>query len=94
MFGKDARSRNFIEQIKVDTSGKSKILGIYINPNEFPKSGLIVASSQNIYTYNPVYGNVNNSLKLKKEILAIIEYTKKGIVYQGLNKINPIYRMF
>ena len=32
--------------------------------------------------------------RLKKEILAIIEYTKKGIVYQGVNKINPIYRMF
>ncbi len=32
--------------------------------------------------------------RLKKEILAIIEYTKKGIVYQGINKINPIYRMF
>ena len=77
MFGKDARSRNFIEQIKVDTSGKSKILGIYINPNEFPKSGLIVASSQNIYTYNPVYGNVNNSLKLKKEIL-YVTYNKKS----------------
>ena len=30
MFGKDARSRNFIEQIKVDTSGKSKILGNYL----------------------------------------------------------------
>ena len=77
MFGKDARSRNFIEQIKVDTSGKSKILGIYINPNEFPKSGLIVASTQTIYTYNPVYGSVNNSLKLKKGIL-YVTYNKKS----------------
>ena len=34
MFRND--NRNFIEQIKVDTSGKSKILGIFINPNEFP----------------------------------------------------------
>ena len=75
MFRND--NRNFIEQIKVDTSGKSKILGIYINPNEFPKSGLIVASSQCIYTYNPVYGNVNNSLKLKKEIL-YVTYNKKS----------------
>ena len=75
MFRND--NRNFIEQIKVDTSGKSKILGIYINPNEFPKSGLIVASSQYIYTYNPVYGNINNSLKLKKEIL-YVTYNKKS----------------
>ena len=75
MFRSD--DRNFIEQIKVDTSGKSKILGIYINPNEFPKSGLIVASSQYIYTYNPVYGNVNNSLKLKKEIY-YVTYNKKS----------------
>ena len=75
MFHND--NRNFIEQIKVDTSGKSKILGIYINPNEFPKSGLIVASTQSIYTYNPVYGNVNNSLKLKKEIL-YVTYNKKS----------------
>ena len=69
MFRND--NRNFIEQIKVDTSGKSKILGIYINPNEFPKSGLIVVSFQCKYTYNPVYGNINNSLKLKKEILYV-----------------------
>ena len=75
MFRND--NRNFIEQIKVDTSGKSKILGIYINPNEFPKSGLIVASTQCVCTYNPVYGNVNNSLKLKKEIL-YVTYNKKS----------------
>ncbi len=75
MFRND--NRNFIEQIKVDTSGKSKILGIFINPNEFPKSGLIVASSQCIYTYNPVYGNINNSLKFKKEIL-YVTYNKKS----------------
>jgi len=75
MFRND--NRNFIEQIKVDTSGKSKILGIFINPNEFPKSGLIVASSHCIYTYNPVYGNINNSLKLKKEIL-YVTYNKKS----------------
>ena len=77
MFGKDGRTRNFVEQIKVDNSGKSKILGIYINQNEFPKSGLIVASSQCIYTYNPVYGNINNSLKLKKEIL-YVTYNKRS----------------
>ena len=38
--------RNFIEQIKVDAAGKSKILGIYINQNEFPKSGLIIVSTK------------------------------------------------
>ena len=50
MFKND--NRNFIEQIKVDASGKSKILGIFINQNEFPKSGLIVVSTKGIYTYN------------------------------------------
>lgn len=75
MFKND--NRNFIEQIKVDASGKSKILGIYINQNEFPKSGLIVISTKGIYTYNPVYGNINNSKNLKKEIL-YVKYNKKS----------------
>ncbi len=75
MFKND--NRNFIEQIKVDASGKSKILGIYINQNEFPKSGLIVVSTKGIYTYNPVYGNINNSKNLKKEIL-YVKYNKKS----------------
>ena len=70
-------NRNFIEQIKVDASGKSKILGIYINQNEFPKSGLIVVSTKGIYTYNPVYGNINNFKNLKKEIL-YVTYNKKS----------------
>ena len=75
MFKND--NRNFIEQIKVDASGKSKILGIYINQNEFPKSGLIVVSTKGIYTYNPVYGNINNFKNLKKEIL-YVTYNKKS----------------
>ena len=75
MFKND--NRNFIEQIKVDASGKSKILGIYINQNEFPKSGLIVVSTKGIFTYNPVYGNINNSKNLKKEIL-YVKYNKKS----------------
>ena len=75
MFKND--NRNFIEQIKVDASGKSKIMGIYINQNEFPKSGLIVVSTKGIYTYNPVYGNINNSKNLKKEIL-YVKYNKKS----------------
>ena len=75
MFKND--NRNFIEQIKVDASGKTKILGIYINQNEFPKSGLIVVSTKGIYTYNPVYGNINNSKNLKKEIL-YVKYNKKS----------------
>ena len=75
MFKND--NRNFIEQIKVDASGKSKILGIYINQNEFPKSGLIVVSTKGIYTYNPVYGNINNFKNLKKEIL-YVKYNKKS----------------
>ena len=75
MFKND--NRNFIEQIKVDVSGKSKILGIFINQNEFPKSGLIVVSTKGIYTYNPVYGNINNFKNLKKEIL-YVKYNKKS----------------
>ena len=75
MFKND--NRNFIEQIKVDASGKSKILGIYINQNEFPKSGLIVVSTKGIYTYNPVYGNINNFKNLKKDIL-YVTYNKKS----------------
>ena len=75
MFKND--NRNFIEQIKVDNSGKAKILGIYINQNEFPKSGLIVVSTKGIYTYNPVYGNINNFKNLKKEIL-YVKYNKKS----------------
>ena len=75
MFKND--NRNFIEQIKVDASGKSKILGIYINQNEFPKSGLIIVSTKGIYSYNPVYGNINNFKNLKKEIL-FTSYNKKS----------------
>ena len=75
MFKND--NRNFIEQIKVDASGKSKILGIYINQNEFPKSGLIVVSTKGINTYNPVYGNINNFKNLKKDIL-YVTYNKKS----------------
>ena len=72
MFKSDGR--NFIEQIKVDTS---KIMGIYINPNEFPKSGLIIVSTKGVYTYNPVYGNINNFINLKKEII-YVAYNKKS----------------
>ena len=72
MFKSDGR--NFIEQIKVDTS---KIMGIYINPNEFPKSGLIIVSTKGVYTYNPVYGNNNNFINLKKEII-YVAYNKKS----------------
>ena len=75
MFKND--NRNFIEQIKVDASGKAKILGIFINQNEFPKSGLIVVSNKGIYTYNPVYGNINNFKSLKKEII-YVAYNKKS----------------
>ena len=67
-------NRNFIEQIKVDTS---EILGIFINPSEFPKSGLIVVSKKSVYTYNPVYGTVNRSYKFKTEVL-YVAYNKKS----------------
>jgi hypothetical protein len=39
----------FVEQIKVDSRSESKILGCYINPIEFPNSGLIVVSNRGRY---------------------------------------------
>jgi hypothetical protein len=38
----------FIEQLKLDSRSVVKVLGIYINPNEFPKSGLIIVSNKGI----------------------------------------------
>jgi hypothetical protein len=41
-----SKNQTFIDQIKVDYSSKSKILGIYLSCNEFPDSGLIVVSNK------------------------------------------------
>jgi len=36
----------FIEQLKIDQRSECKVLGIYINPREFPHSGLIIISNK------------------------------------------------
>jgi hypothetical protein len=36
----------FIEQLKIDPRGELKILGIYLNPAEFPQSGLIIVTNK------------------------------------------------
>jgi hypothetical protein len=41
-----SKNQTFIEQIKIDYSSKSKILGIYLSCNEFPESGLIIVSNK------------------------------------------------
>jgi len=34
----------FIEQLKIDSRSELKILGIYLNPKEFPCAGLIIVT--------------------------------------------------
>lgn len=41
-----SNNKNFIDQIKFDEYKSIKIVGIYINPEEFTKSGLIVVSTK------------------------------------------------
>ena len=36
----------FIEQLKIDHRSEYKVLGIYINPHEFPQSGLIIIANK------------------------------------------------
>jgi hypothetical protein len=36
----------FIEQLKIDNRSENKILGTFINPGEFPASGLIIVSNK------------------------------------------------
>ena len=42
-------NKNFVDQIKLDEYKTMKIIGIYINPSEFTKSGLIVVTAKGIY---------------------------------------------
>ncbi len=44
-----SNNKNFIDQIKVDAYKSTKVVGIYINPSEFTKSGLIVISQKSNY---------------------------------------------
>lgn len=43
--------QTFIEQLKIDSKSENKIIGIFLNPTEFPKSGLIIISTKcnNLY---------------------------------------------
>jgi len=43
-----SNSNKFIDQLNVDSNKNTKIVGIYINPSEFIKSGLIVISQKGI----------------------------------------------
>jgi hypothetical protein len=36
----------FLEQLKIDTNSEKKVLAIYLNPLEFPKSGLIIVTNR------------------------------------------------
>jgi hypothetical protein len=36
----------FLEQLKIDTNSEKKILAIYLNPIEFPKSGLLIVANR------------------------------------------------
>lgn len=42
----------FIEQLKIDYRSENKVLGIYINPHEFPQSGLIIISNKSKKSFN------------------------------------------
>lgn len=39
-------SNTFVEQIKIDEKSSQKIIGIYLNPREFPFSGLITVTNK------------------------------------------------
>ena len=70
-------SYNFIEQIKIDTKSQTKILDVYINPNEFPTSGLIIVSERQILVYNPIYGILNTSYSFPTTVL-FSDYNRKS----------------
>ena len=42
----------FVEQIKVDGKSSQKILGVFLNPREFPLSGLIVVTNKCTQNFN------------------------------------------
>jgi hypothetical protein len=54
-----SKNQTFIDEIKVDYSSKSKILGIYLSCNEFPESGLIVVTSQCNKNLNKLYSTIH-----------------------------------
>ena len=55
----------FVEQIKVDLKSSQKLMGIFLNPREFPYSGLIAVTNKCIYfikiaiiNYSPTQGSM------------------------------------
>ena len=87
---------NFVEQIKADKKGKLEILGIYINPNEFPTGGLIVITQQSILSYNPIYGNLNISYNFSKKVL-FCDYNRKskeGALISIVTEDNKLFFIF
>ena len=70
-------SSNFVEQLKIDSKGNVKVIGIYINPNEFPTGGLIVVSERQILSYNPIYGDLNTSFSFPTLVL-FSDYNRKS----------------
>lgn len=36
----------FVEQLKIDSNSEKKILAIYLNPHEFPNSGLLIITNK------------------------------------------------
>ena len=70
-------SSNFVEQLKIDLKSQVVVLGIYINPNEFPTSGLIVVSEKAVLSYNPIYGNLNTSYTFSRNVL-FTDYNRKS----------------
>lgn len=70
-------SSNFVEQLKIDSKSQLAILGIYINPNEFPTSGLIIVSERSILSYNPKFGNLTTSYNFNRTVL-FTDYNRKS----------------
>ena len=60
----------FIEQLKIDSRSEYKVLGIYINPHEFPQSGLIIISNKS-----------KIQIKLKKSNIELFPCQRRNIIY-------------
>jgi hypothetical protein len=74
----------FIEQLKVDNRSSSKVIGIYINPNEFPNGGFIVATNKGknqiklaIFNYTPVSGKLSSTYS-PTSFIQFADYNRKS----------------
>ena len=72
------QSSNFIEQLKIDNKGQTKIIGIFLTPNEFPTNGLIIISEKYIQKFNPIYGNQTAYLPFPSPII-LADYNRQSI---------------